>query len=94
MFDPKSRYAKAQILRLTDARGRTVEVVCPVLAPVQGWMGIHRHHQGERLDHLAARYLSDPSGYWRIAEINDVMTAEVLTERSEITIPLPGGSGS
>jgi hypothetical protein len=93
MFDPKSRYAKAKPAQLTDARGRTVEVIPPAPAPDQGWMGTHLRRQGERPDHLAARYLSDPSGYWRIAEINDAMTAEVLTERAEISIPstTPGG---
>jgi hypothetical protein len=43
--------------------------------------------EGERMDHLAARYLSDPAAFWRIAELNDVMLAEDLTEHREIAIP-------
>ncbi|MDB5946981.1 MAG: hypothetical protein JWQ33_2007, partial [Ramlibacter sp.] len=70
-----------------DARGRTVEVVPPAPAPVQSLRGRHLRRQGERPDHLAALYLADPAGYWRLAEINDAMTAEVLSELREVEIP-------
>jgi hypothetical protein len=42
---------------------------------------------GERADLLAALYLSDPAGFWRLAEMNDAMTAEVLSELREVLIP-------
>jgi hypothetical protein len=90
MFDPKSRYANLPTYSVIDARGRTVPVVPTPPRPNQGTLGYHVLRQGERLDHLAARYLSDPAGYWRICELNDVMLAEDLTERREIAIP--GGS--
>ena len=51
-------------------------------------LGFHLLKQGERLDLLAARYLNDPAGYWRIAEQNDVMLPEALTEAREIEIPV------
>jgi hypothetical protein len=51
-------------------------------------LGIHVLRQGERLDHLAARYTADPAGFWRIAEQNDVMLPEALTEAREIEIPV------
>jgi hypothetical protein len=87
LFDPKSRYAKLKTVLMTDARGRTVEVVPPAPAPDQRWRGTHVMRQGERPDHLAALYLADGAGYWRIAELNDAMTAEVLTESRELQIP-------
>jgi hypothetical protein len=87
LFDPKSRYAKLQTVLMTDLRGRTVEVVPPAPAPQQRWRGTHVLRQGERPDHLAALYLADGAGYWRIAELNDAMTAEVLTELRTLQIP-------
>ena len=91
MFDPKSRYAKAETYVVTDARGRQVTVVATPPPPDQVQLGIHLLKQGERLDLLAAKYLSDPAGYWRVAEENDVMLAEALTESREIEIPVKAG---
>ena len=88
LFDSKSRYAKLGTVLMTDSRGRTVEVVPPAPAPEQTLRGTHVLRQGERVDHLAALYIADAAGYWRIAEMNDAMTAEVLTELREIDIPL------
>ncbi|KAF0813714.1 hypothetical protein IGB42_02067 [Andreprevotia sp. IGB-42] len=92
MFDSKSRYVAVTPVLMTDARGRTVEVIPPAPAPKQTFRGVHVRREGERPDHLAALYLSDPSGYWRLAEINDAMRAEVLTELREVVIPVPGKS--
>ena len=44
---------------------------------------------GHKSDHLAALYVADGAGYWRLAEMNDAMTAEVVTEQREIAIPNP-----
>lgn len=87
LFDPKSRYAALGTVLMFDARGRTVEVVPPAPAPNQGLRGRHLRRQGERADHLAALYLADPSAYWRLAEINDAMSAEVLSELRALDIP-------
>jgi hypothetical protein len=88
MFVRKSRYVKAEIYAVIDARGRTVTVVAAPPPPDQAQLGIHLLKQGERLDLLAARYLNDPAGFWRIAEQNDVMLPEALTEAREIEIPV------
>lgn len=88
MFDPKSRYAKAETYVVEDTRGRSVRVVAPPPPPEQVQLGIHLLKQGERLDLLAAKYLNDPAGYWRIAEQNNVMLPEALTEVREIEIPM------
>jgi len=88
LFDPKSRYAKLATFTTLDARGRTVEAVPPAPAPVQPLRGRHLRRQGERPDHLAALYLSDAAAFWRLAEINDAMTAEVLSELREVQIPV------
>ena len=89
MFDEKSRYAKLTPVHLMDARGRTVEAIPPAPQPKQTLRGIHLRKENERADHLAALYVADPAGYWRLAEMNDAMTAEVLSELREVEIPNP-----
>ena len=89
-FDPRSRYARAETIIVADGRGRAVAAVIAPAAPALLLLGYHIHRQGEGLDHLAARYLNDPHGYWRIAEINDAMFAEQTSELIEIAIPAKG----
>jgi hypothetical protein len=87
MFDSTSRYAKLPSQVITDHRGRTVTVVPVPLAPSQTILGFHRRREGERLDHLAQKYLEDPAGFWKIGEANEVMLPESLSEAAEIAIP-------
>ena len=87
-FDAKSRYLKAEVYAVPDARGRIVTVLVPPPPPDQLLLGIHLLRQGERSDLLAAQYTADPAGFWRIAEQNDCMLAEALTEKREIEIPV------
>jgi hypothetical protein len=87
MFDPKSRYVNMPQYPVTDHRGRTVMVVQTPPDPNEGLLGIHVLREGQRLDHLAFEYLNDPAGYWRIAERNEVMLPEQLSEQREIEIP-------
>jgi hypothetical protein len=87
MFDPKSRYANLATYVRRDHRGRLVMVVPVPPPPADLTLGIHVLRQGERLDHLAFRYLENPAGFWRICELNGVMLAEALTEQREIAIP-------
>ncbi len=87
MFDKKSRYANQESYLVTDRRGRSVAVVDSPPRPDQSLRGYHQRQQGQRLDHMAFKYLQDPAGFWRIAEFNGVMLAESLSEADEIGIP-------
>jgi hypothetical protein len=87
MFNEESRYYARNTYQVTDHRGRKVTVVPVPTAPEQRLLGYHLLLQGQRLDHLAEKYLGDAAGFWRICELNDVMLAEMLSEESEIAIP-------
>ena len=87
MFDDNSRYKNAPVYELKDRRGRIVTVVATPPAPLQSLLGFHLLKQGQHLDHLAGRYLNNPTAFWRMSEINDVMLPEALSERKEIAIP-------
>ena len=87
MFDKKSRYVNQKTYLVTDHRGRIIPVVPVPDAPQEISIGLHILQQGQRLDHLAKKYLDNPAGFWRICELNDVMLPEALTEAQEIAIP-------
>lgn len=88
VFNAKSRYVKhAAVTTAVDRRGRAVSCVTPAVVPEQTELGRHRLRQGQRLDHLANHYLSNPEGFWRIAEINDAMTAEAAIDTPLVRIP-------
>lgn len=87
MFDAKSRYLAATSYFLTDRRGRMVQVISAPPPLSQRTLGIHVLREGERIDHLASRYLANPAAFWRIAEHNHVMIVEALSEAPEIDIP-------
>lgn len=89
VFDEKSRYLKfSHVLTATDERGRIVTWVTPARIPDQRLLGEHRRKAGHRLDRLAAHYLDDPMGFWRIAAINDAMTADAIAELPLVRIPV------
>jgi hypothetical protein len=87
MFDKKSRYAKLTAHKVKDRQGRTVSVVPVPEEPDQTLLGYHALREGQRLDHLAQKYLDDPAGFWRICELNNAMLPETLTEAPEVAIP-------
>ena len=87
MFDLNSRYRNQETYLQKDSRGRIIKVVFvppQIQSPIRGY---HRLVQGERLDHLADKYLDDPTTFWRIAEANDALWPDAIAEKPLITIP-------
>ncbi len=88
VFDEKSRYVRnASTYEATDRRGRSVVALTVAEKPAQTELGEHLRKEGQRLDHLANFYLEDPNGFWRIAELNDVMLPDALAEVDIVKIP-------
>jgi hypothetical protein len=91
VFGPTSRYVlHASVTQAIDRKGRLVACVTPARIPPAANLGIHRRHDGQRLDHLAERYLGDPTAFWRIARHNDAMTVEQVAGQPLIAIPVRG----
>ena len=89
IFDPKSRYVLyAKVMTVRDRNGREVQALTPAEIPPARELGEHLRKDGQRLDHMANRYLDDPAGYWRVAHHNDAMTADALADAPIIRIPL------
>lgn len=97
MFDPASRYARIETLSYTPPGGREIRYVARRFLPLASPGTIIREHlvtEGERLDHIAARYLGDPELFWQLADVNRVMRPDELTEdigRRLVVALLPGG---
>jgi hypothetical protein len=51
----------------------------------------HTVTQGERLDNITARYLGDPTQFWRVCDANNVLQPNELTDKpgTRIKIALP-----
>lgn len=102
MFSPTSRYAGLPTTTITvtgpDGSQREVTYVRRRLLPRPDdhtLLSEHRLAPGERLDHVAARYLGDPAQFWRICDATDVLQPGELEQpgqRLPISMPLkPGG---
>lgn len=98
MFDPTSRYHNIETASITVTIGdgdlREVRYLKRrFIPPSEGMTTLveHRVAQGERLDNITARYLGDPTQFWRVADANNVLRPEELTEEigTVIKIALP-----
>jgi hypothetical protein len=87
MFDPGSRYEKMATDTVTLPDGRTVTAVRLPLPRVAPLLGYHRRLQGQRLDHIAARYLRDATAFWRLCDANGAMVPDALAAHDLIAIP-------
>lgn len=87
MFHNASRYADLEPYTVVDRRGRLVLVVPAARAPADARLGAHLRTQGQRPDHIAARYLGDATATWRLAELADAMHMDAIAQAAEIAIP-------
>jgi hypothetical protein len=91
MFASNSRYVKLTPYTFTFPDGRQVSVTRLPHPPEQLAMaGYHIRIQGDRLDLLAARYLRDPTLFWKLCDANGALVPAALDRRPLIGIPLGG----
>ena len=94
MFEPTSRYFNLESATYTNPRGEPIIYKRRRFLP-QGenlpLMVEVTITAGDRLDNIAARTLGDPEVFWRIADANNTMNPDELTETpsSSIRIPVP-----
>ena len=95
-FPPTSRYYGIETTSLTLPDGRQITYLRRRFVPQpERFADLLQHvvKQGDRLDNLAATYLSDPEAFWRIADANRAMQPEELTRDigRVLRITLPEG---
>jgi nucleoid-associated protein YgaU len=88
MFSPGSRYYNLPTNTITavaaDGTMRQIRYVIRRFLPpadASGTLVQYTVAQGDRLDNIAARYIGDPTQFWRICDANNAMRPEELTER-------------
>ena len=96
LFPANSRYYRVSTTTLRTAEGKTVVYLRRRFIPRSDRFALLRWHsvtEGERPDHLAARYLGDPEQFWRLCDANGVMRPEELTDQAgkKVRITLPEG---
>ncbi len=97
-FPPTSRYHGIGTRTLETEQGEAVYLERRFVPPPERFadLTVHRVVEGERVDHVAARYVGDPEQFWRLADANRAMQPEELTDevgrRLRITLPegIPG----
>lgn len=94
MFDYTSRYYPLDSATHTDQDGRRVSYKRRRFLPAGKDMPLLVEvgiNAGDRLDLITARTLGDPLQFWRVADANDTMNPEELTDElgRVIRVPVP-----
>ena len=87
MFAANSRYAGLGTYTVTLANGRVVSATRLPLPSPQPPVGYHARIAGDRLDLLAARYLNDPTWFWKLCDANNTPSPDALNARPLVGIP-------
>ena len=87
MFEPTSRYANVEDATMTvseaDGQQRVIVYKRRRFVPsTEGTTTLVEHSvaQGDRLDNITARYLGDPTQFWRICDANLALQPTELEE--------------
>lgn len=99
MFETNSRYYSIETVKMTvtDSSGQPRVIAFKrrrFIASSAGTVTLVEHAvtRGDRLDLITARYLGDPTQFWRVCDANDVLRPDELTRevgiRIRIALPL------
>ena len=100
-FPPNSRYNKIPLARLTTRDGTEVAYLKRRFVPDPENFALLQYHtltEGERLDHIAAKYFGDPEQFWRLCDANGIVRPNDLLQpiggMIRITLPenIPGAA--
>jgi hypothetical protein len=88
MFFAGSRYYTMPTDTLTRPDGstaRAVRIPLPGAALVRGYL---RRGPGQRLDLIAAHYLTDATAFWRLCDSNNAVVPDALANHDLVGIPI------
>lgn len=87
MFETNSRYYRIQDASLTfkDREGGERKIIYKrrrfvPLVDDTGTLVEHTVTQGERLDNITARYMGDPTQFWKVCDANLILKPDELTD--------------
>jgi hypothetical protein len=88
MFFSDSRYANLGQYQIKRADGTLVQATRLPLPGPALVLGYFRRQSGQRLDHIANRYLADATAFWRLCDANNTVVPDALANRDLTGIPL------
>ena len=88
MFFPGSRYASVGQCQIKRADGTPLQVTRSPLPGPALVRGYFRRQNGQRLDHIANRYLADATAFWRLCDANNTIVPDALANRDLVGVPL------
>jgi nucleoid-associated protein YgaU len=103
LFPPTSRYHRIDTATMETVDGKKIIYLRRRFVPSPERFELIQEHmvtEGDRLDNISAHYLGDPEQFWRIADANNTMRPEELTEeigrKLRITQPegIPGAQNA
>ncbi len=87
MFSARSRYLGVVVDPVELDDGRSVVAVRFPMRHRPEVEGYHRRLQDQRLDHIAAHYLKDPTAFWRLCDANETISPGALAAREVVGVP-------
>jgi hypothetical protein len=102
-FPPNSRYYNLDTVQITAPDGRTISYLERRFVPPAEDFSLLQTYvvvQGDRLDNVTAKFLTDPTMFWQLCDANGAMRPIELTatigRRLRITLPagIPGVSNA
>lgn len=87
MFFPGSRYIHEETYTVRLPDGKEVRATTLPLARSRALIGYHSRLEGQRLDHIANRFLAGPTASWQICEANRAIAPDALAVRDLIAVP-------
>lgn len=87
MFFPGSRYIHEETYTVRLPDGKEVRATTLPLARSRALLGYHPRLEGQRLDHIANRYLADPTASWQLCEANRAIAPDALAVKDLIAVP-------
>ncbi len=93
MFSANSRYINQTIYSATTSDGRQIPAVTLPLPPLSASLaGYYQRPTGERLDLVAARFLNDPTRFWKLCDANNTPVPDALAARPLVGVPTGYGT--
>lgn len=88
MIFPGSRYETTRTYTTKTRSGRTVTALAERVLEPRNLAGYHLRMQGQRLDHIAARYLSDATRFWELCDSAGAISPDALAARTRVPVPV------
>ena len=87
MFFAGSRYAALAQYQTVKLDGTVVTVTrlpSPSQAAIRGYFA---RQKSQRLDQIASHFLSDPTAFWELCDVNDAVSPDALAAHPLVGIP-------